>query len=1068
MNFLHAKTTHQDHINIEMRSRTCINVPESDNQNKLRQAGCLRRKKIWLAKVSLSSIAFATIVKHIISFRVNQSTETSGNRPGTGRELFQRTSVVVERPGPKLRRRRTVLEQSLSSYTFDYSTSRTLQSPETFSSEKNDIYLIMSMSYGVQAPTPSSESNPATKISAVEDTPTPSTILNGPSLKPSIIGASSSLRPTAIQKNAESGTPSIPTSSLPDRRDENGCMIDDGFSWCPALLDCINPSFTLCPKKDPTQSTSPSQRMSSEPSDSPSTTPQPTLQQTTGNPSSNMIMFPSVPSSQENMYVPTIEPGISNSVPIVDTTSEPTLGIELTSEKKSPWPTVNTNITSSPSSIAESGVSTVFSNTTTLSPSSSPMAKSARPSLSFLSSQTPAGLSASQGKVPSALYNSSVPSENSGADSPPSSMPNAAMGIPSTESLSERPSTLLDSTTSNESVTNKTTPVWTREPTPIPSIKVSIPTLTPSFEANTDANSYSSESPSMDLLDTGFMTSSDSPTMTLGPNASVDTSRPSLQEREDSVQSYSSNHPSATPTVSRLIVATRPSSSSPTGAKVIDLNPSTQPSDLIPTAVVSASGTTLSPDRKSSNIPSTGVVSSFAPTETFSGTTNVTIQFRCVERSGYAWCESLQDCIMPSTTSCPTMEALDFSGQHLSNNTAPSAAPKVSELPSLSPTQFKPILVPTASPSIIQVNTTLTMPTLRPSLSPMQLTNDRDSNGCVVGAGFVWCEALNDCILPTIETCPSNLASPSPRPAIVNTDMSPSPTAMTNGSVANQNQSSKPTTLDDGKDEFGCVGREGSEWCASLKRCISRTITDCPKNSFVPSAAPESGENSTPTLTPLKDVKDPTSIKRDQHGCKIDIGFRWCETLGYCILKSLQVCPTNAPIPSPSQRPDNVANFDVDITTAQPSDSPRDVPYSSGSTSKPSGYLKNHPTKSPSLKPSRHQSGTNPTSDPSDTHSRLPTKVPLSEQLESQTETPGAIPSDPSSSSPGGSPTSGPSQSAKPTVPLVPIGESQGDTRKYKYKTLALAFVGFGTGMLFGVGLILFSLYRSYTNSSRP
>ena len=64
----------------------------------------------------------------------------------------------------------------------------------------------------------------------------------------------------------------------------------------------------------------------------------------------------------------------------------------------------------------------------------------------------------------------------------------------------------------------------------------------------------------------------------------------------------------------------------------------------------------------------------------------------CIGSAGYEWCESLQECIRPWETECPT--------------------------------------------------------------SPM-VGNDTDEHGCIGSAGYVWCESLNECVRPWETNCTS-------------------------------------------------------------------------------------------------------------------------------------------------------------------------------------------------------------------------------------------------------------------------------------------------------------------------
>ena len=52
------------------------------------------------------------------------------------------------------------------------------------------------------------------------------------------------------------------------------------------------------------------------------------------------------------------------------------------------------------------------------------------------------------------------------------------------------------------------------------------------------------------------------------------------------------------------------------------------------------------------------------------------------------------------------------------------------------------------------------------ALSQM-IGSSRDEGGCYIGAGFQWCEPLNRCIRPWVNSCPSDGPMPAPAPHIL-------------------------------------------------------------------------------------------------------------------------------------------------------------------------------------------------------------------------------------------------------------------------------------------------------------
>ena len=89
----------------------------------------------------------------------------------------------------------------------------------------------------------------------------------------------------------------------------------------------------------------------------------------------------------------------------------------------------------------------------------------------------------------------------------------------------------------------------------------------------------------------------------------------------------------------------------------------------------------------------------------------------CIPSAGYSWCPSLEECIRPFETDCP------------------SAAP---------------------------------------TDSPILPGSDRDENGCIPSAGYSWCDPLKECIKSWETDCPGT-TTPSPTKSPIQ-DSTPSPT----------------------------------------------------------------------------------------------------------------------------------------------------------------------------------------------------------------------------------------------------------------------------------------------------
>ena len=71
--------------------------------------------------------------------------------------------------------------------------------------------------------------------------------------------------------------------------------------------------------------------------------------------------------------------------------------------------------------------------------------------------------------------------------------------------------------------------------------------------------------------------------------------------------------------------------------------------------------------------------------------------------------------------------------------------------------------------------------------------NDRDAHGCIGSAGYVWCEKLKKCVRPWEEECPGR----------------------------------RRRLFGGERDEHGCIGSAGYVWCEKLKKCVRPWITPC-------------------------------------------------------------------------------------------------------------------------------------------------------------------------------------------------------------------------------------------------
>lgn len=107
----------------------------------------------------------------------------------------------------------------------------------------------------------------------------------------------------------------------------------------------------------------------------------------------------------------------------------------------------------------------------------------------------------------------------------------------------------------------------------------------------------------------------------------------------------------------------------------------------------------------------------------------------------------------------------------------------------------------------------------------ISVVDDKDSHGCMITAGYEWCEIQGRCIRLADENCTDE---------------------------------QDETNLD----ANGCVPSEGYSWCENLRECIRPWEIDC-----------DTG-----------DLLNTEGIIYDMHGCEISNSYVWCEERKECIL----------------------------------------------------------------------------------------------------------------------------------------------------------------------------------------
>jgi len=97
----------------------------------------------------------------------------------------------------------------------------------------------------------------------------------------------------------------------------------------------------------------------------------------------------------------------------------------------------------------------------------------------------------------------------------------------------------------------------------------------------------------------------------------------------------------------------------------------------------------------------------------------------------------------------------------------------------------------------------------------------------------------------------------------------------------------EPTTppLGSDRDEHGCIGSAGYEWCEPLQECIRPWETECKAPEVECTTVEDCGMGAASCI-------DGKCSQYDEHGCVPDGGYQWCESLGECIRPWETECPT--------------------------------------------------------------------------------------------------------------------------------------------------------------------------------
>ena len=144
------------------------------------------------------------------------------------------------------------------------------------------------------------------------------------------------------------------------------------------------------------------------------------------------------------------------------------------------------------------------------------------------------------------------------------------------------------------------------------------------------------------------------------------------------------------------------------------------------------------------------------------------------------------------------------------------------------------------------------------SQASLLVVNDNDIHGCAANAGYMWCAAKQKCIRPPEETC---VAANSTTPPLSNITVTPD------------------------IDSHGCISLEGYTWCESEQKCLRLFEENC---SSILSQSESVQFNSSSNLSlPLPLIAGNDS---DVHGCNVSAGYIWCEAKQKCTSPVEETC----------------------------------------------------------------------------------------------------------------------------------------------------------------------------------
>ncbi len=139
--------------------------------------------------------------------------------------------------------------------------------------------------------------------------------------------------------------------------------------------------------------------------------------------------------------------------------------------------------------------------------------------------------------------------------------------------------------------------------------------------------------------------------------------------------------------------------------------------------------------------------------------------------------------------------------------------------------------------------------------APQTIGGEKDSHGCLIAAGYSWCEAKQECIRAWEENCTSEESGCAEDEWLCSLT----------GECVKKGEICTNGMMGGDIDEHGCKPSAGYSWCEATQECIRSWEEECPDQLV--------GDD------------------MDEHGCIGSAGYTWCESKQKCLRTWEEDCP---------------------------------------------------------------------------------------------------------------------------------------------------------------------------------